>query len=208
MILAKTKTSTIRTAKSTFAISSIAARIISSYGAWIKKRARPELPRGAFYLSGDGAYVHPGNAQTRRIATFLDQFSADRFGYSFPRLHALSSELCSFRHRIRLVWQRGESRPLQMGPLYYVDSQSAVPAENTRTQARIRDIERLKLECPWASCEDGHLFLLGWDAGWESSGSSRENIETSAGNNCSFRFLESQARQSYAAPKSSAIDQT
>ena len=178
--------------------------------AWIKKRARSELPKEPFYLSGDGSYVPPyGNALSRRIASFLDQFSASGFPGAFPRLHGLSSELYSFRHRIRLVWQRGGSRPLQMGPLYGFASRPEEMAANTRTQARIRDIERLKLECPWASCEDGHLFLLGWDAGWESSGvldSLATSVDTKKP---SFPAGQtSEARQFYAAPSSSAISQT
>jgi hypothetical protein len=185
MIFAKSQTSTIRTSKSKFVRSSIAA--------WIKKRARPELPTEAFYLSGAGAYVHPGNALIRRIATFLDQFSADRFGYSFPRLHELFSELCSFRHRIALVWRRGGSRPLQMGPLCRIDSQSGAVVENTRTQSRIRDIERLKMEYSWVSCEDGYLFLLGWDAGWGSSGA-LGSLETNGDAKDSL-FLESQTSE-------------
>lgn len=200
MSLAKTQTSTIRNAKSKFVSSSIAA--------WIKKRARPELPKEPFYLSADGVYVSPyGNVLSRRIASFLDQFSASGFPCAFPRLHGVSSQLCSFRHRIRLVWRRGGSRPLQMGPLYGFASRPEEMAANTRTRSRIRDIERLKLECLWASCEDGHLFLLGWDAGWESSGASG-SLKTSVDTKKSS-FLASQtseARQFYAAPCSSAID--
>jgi hypothetical protein len=173
------------------------------------KEARGQFPTESFYLSEDGAYVPPRNRLYLRIATLLVGFSVSRLPYRFPRLHGLFSELRSFRQRIRLVWQRGESRPLQMGPLYRVDSQSGVMVENTRTQSRIRDIQRLKLECPWAACEDAHFFLLGWDAGWESSGAwgnPKTSVDTK---NSSFLAGQtSEARQFYVAPSSSAMLQT
>lgn len=182
---------------------------LSRVSRWIKKTARPELPTEPFYLSENGAYVLPGSVLIRQIANFLDQFSADRLGHSFPRLHGLFSELCSFRHRIRLVWQRGGNRPLQMGWLHRVDPQSGKVVENTRTQARTRDIGRLKDECPWMSCEDAYLFLLGWDfgwdlgfdLGWESNAHNRENTETSADSKNSFDSFGKTPRRGNLTPR-------
>jgi hypothetical protein len=173
---------------------------------WIKKKARLELPKEPGYLSKDGVYVSPyGNALTRRIATFLDQFLVSRFPYRFPKLRGLFSELRSFRHRIAPVCQRGESRPLQMGPLHRTDARSGAMVENTRKQSRIRGIERLRLEYPWAPCEDGYLFLLGWDAASESN-DALGSLKTS-GDNKNSSFLASQtseARQFYATHRCAA----
>jgi hypothetical protein len=148
---------------------------------WIKKKARPGIPLGAFSLSEDGVYVPPyRNGLTHRIATFLDQFSDDKFPHVFPRLNGLFSELRSFRHRIALVLKRGRNCQIQIGYLQHPDSHPYAIIENARTQCRIRDIERLEREFPWASFEDSRVFLSGWNAGWESRGS-LDTPETSGG---------------------------
>lgn len=108
------------------------------------------------------------NEQSSSSAKVVDQsWLSTTISWRFPRVRALLSELRSFRHRIVLLWRRGNTRPLNMGLAYQAtDGGSLVP--NRRTQSRIRDTQRLLSESRFLSLEDCHLFLCGWDAGWET----------------------------------------
>jgi hypothetical protein len=170
------------------------------------KEARGELPKEPFYLSEDGVYVPPRNERRSRISTFLAGFSVSKFPYRYPRLHALFLELRSFRHRIQLVWQQGGARLMQTGPVYQPQSHQTYLELNRQTQLRTQGIQHLFSGCPWLSGEDGHLFLMGWNMGWESR-DGLDNAEKRADTQFPLR-LQEKARQSYAAPSSSAIDQT
>jgi hypothetical protein len=150
---------------------------------WIRRRARPETPTQGLCPSVNGAYVPPyGNALTRRIASFLDQFSASRFPYRFPRLHGFYLEFRSFRHRIALVYKQGESRRLKTYPVFQDQNDPADYVWNKQTLARMYDTQHLFEGSPWLSAEDLYLFQLGWDAGWESHANNQENTGASEGN--------------------------
>lgn len=132
------------------------------------KAAYGELPTEPFYLSKNGVYVPPRNGRYLRIASLLAGFSISRLPYRFPRLHGLFLELCSFRHRIQLVWRRGGTCFLETGPVYQQTSLQSHPVLNRQTQLRTQGIQRLLSEYPWLSGEDCNLFLMGWNKGWKS----------------------------------------
>lgn len=153
-----------------------------------------ELPKEAFYLSEDGAYVPPRNGRYLRIANLLAGCSVSRLPYRLPRLYGLFLELRSFLHRIRLVWRRGGTCFLETGPVYQQTFLPSPLALNRQTQLRTHGIQRLLSDCPWLSGEDCYLFLMGWNVGWESC-DGLDTAKSSADTGDSFTLQTENARQ-------------
>jgi hypothetical protein len=107
------------------------------------------------------------NGQSPEIANPSVLPSVSKFPFRFPRLHGLFWELCSFLHRIQLVWQRGGTRPLEIGSVYQRQDNQTSYRVNMQTRARILDMQRLLVNFPSCSGQDCQFFLLGWNAGSE-----------------------------------------
>jgi hypothetical protein len=125
-------------------------------------------------------YVPSRKLHPEKVPNLWERLSRSKFPYRLPRFYGLILELRSSFHRIRLVWQRGEVRPLQMGPVWERVSPALLIA-NKRTRARTQGIQQLLSSLPWLSPEDGYLFLLGWDAGLEFGerpGTSTSSVHT------------------------------
>jgi|ERR1035441_9656683 hypothetical protein len=131
------------------------------------------LPDGFREIRQNAICAPPRTERCRRIASLLERLSTSRFPFRHPVLHGLILELCSFAHRTRLLWKRGDTRSVEMGSVWELDAQQHL-VPNRRTQARNADIQKLFSEYPWCSPEDWHVFLLGWDAGSEW----RKNYDT------------------------------
>jgi hypothetical protein len=101
--------------------------------------------------------------------------------------------------------KRGGTRLLETGQVYQQKDHRSCLVLNKQTQLRIRGIRHLLSAYPWWSGEDCYLFPMGWNTGWESceglgmAESSEDKQDPS---------VPPKARQSYAAPSSSAIDRT
>ena len=175
----------------------------------LTKGACLDLSKGVFYHgSQSGDCVRPCSERYPRHASFWDRLAASKFPFRHPLLHGLLLELCSFRHRIRLLWKRGGTRLLEIGSVYQEQGHPSCLVLNRQTHLRTQGIQRLLSECPWLTGEDCHLFLTGWNAALEScecSGTERSSVDR----RCPlFPLSQGEARQFYAAPSSSAIDQT
>lgn len=113
-----------------------------------------------------GVYDRPRKERSLKTSSLLERLSVSKFPLRCPRLYGLLFELRSFAHRIRSLWKRGHTRPIQIGLAFQLDAQQFL-VRNKRTQARSTDIQKLHADSPWLSLEDCHLFLRGWDAGEE-----------------------------------------
>jgi hypothetical protein len=103
-----------------------------------------------------------------RISSLWAWLSASSFPYRFRLLYGLLLELRSLFHRIQLLRRRGHSSQPRMGRVWtLVSSGQLVP--NAETQSRTLDMQQIRDRYPWLSPEDWNLFLIGWDAGWESN---------------------------------------
>jgi hypothetical protein len=89
-----------------------------------------------------------------------------RFLWRHQVLYGLLLEIGSCYHRIRLLCKQGRAPGLDMGSVW-LPYTSGNLIQNTTSQGRIRDIEKLRVAHPWASTEDVRMFLNGWDAGRE-----------------------------------------
>ena len=113
-----------------------------------------------------GVYDRLHKERFLKTSSLLERLSVSKFPLRSPRLYGLLFELRSFAHRIRSLWKRGHTRPIQIGLAFQLDAQQFL-VRNKRTQARSTDIRKLHADSPWLSLEDCHLFLRGWDAGEE-----------------------------------------
>ncbi len=117
----------------------------------------------------------PRIANQARISIRWERLSVSSFPYRHPILYALLLELRSSYHRIRLAWQRGGTREIQMGPTWQrLLSGHLIP--NKQTQGRIEDMRRWLSSREWSSPEEWDVFLKGWDAGWVF----RDRLDTEA----------------------------
>jgi hypothetical protein len=133
------------------------------------KEAHVDPSRGVVcWGSQGGVDAQPYNERYPKNANLPEQPSASKFPVRHPILHGLFLELCSFRHRIQLLWQQGGTRSLEIGPVYQQTNSQSYPVLNKQTHLRIQGIQRLLAECPWLSGEDCRLFLLGWNRALES----------------------------------------
>jgi hypothetical protein len=103
-----------------------------------------------------------------KTSSLWERLSVSTVPYRLQLLYGLLLELRSLYHRIRLlVLRKGMSLP-QMGRVFQLDDDGCL-VPNSRTQAHTMDMQQLRERHPWLSPEDWNLFLIGWDAGWESS---------------------------------------
>jgi hypothetical protein len=103
-----------------------------------------------------------------KTSSLWDALSLSMFPYRFRLLYRLLVEFRSFYHRIRLLRLRNCISQPRMGREFLLDASGHLVL-NTRTQAHTLDMQRIRERHPWLSPEDWNLFLIGWDAGWESS---------------------------------------
>jgi hypothetical protein len=102
-----------------------------------------------------------------RMSSLWESLSLSKFSCRFQLLYGLLLERRSLYHRIRLLRLRNHiSRP-RMGQEFQQDTSGHLRL-NRRTQARTKDMQRIRERHPWLSLEDWNLFLVGWGAGWES----------------------------------------
>jgi hypothetical protein len=102
-----------------------------------------------------------------KTSSLWGALSLSRFPYRFRLLYGLLVECRSLYHRIRLLRLRnGRSQP-RMGREFLLDASGHLVL-NKRTQAHTQDMQQIRARHPWLSPEDWNLFLIGWDAGWES----------------------------------------
>jgi hypothetical protein len=114
-----------------------------------------------------------------KTSILWERLSTSRFPYRHTRLYALLLELRSSYHRILLVWKRGDIREIQTGLVWEKISPECLTL-NRRTLGRKTDMQLLLSSLPWLSPEDWHLFLLGWDGGWECRANT--SMELNSGN--------------------------
>jgi hypothetical protein len=126
-----------------------------------KKEVFLDATRGVILMGRSAIGDQPNNGQSPEIANPSAVPSVSMFPCRYPRLHGLFLELCSFLHRIPLVWRQDGTRPLEIGSLYKRQDNQTSFRVNTQTQARIRDMQRLQAGIPWCSGEDCQFFLLG-----------------------------------------------
>jgi hypothetical protein len=130
-----------------------------------KREVDLDATQGVALMGRSAIGDHSDNGQSPEIANTSEVHSVSRFPYHYPRLHGLFLELCSFLHRIPLVWRQGGTRPLEIGSVYQRQDDQISFRVNMQTQARILDMQQLLASVPWCSGEDCQLFLLGWNAG-------------------------------------------
>jgi hypothetical protein len=143
--------------------------------------SRLALPSGFREIRQSGACAQPHTAPSPKTASLLQRLSVSSFPFRHPLLYGSLLELRSLIGRIRCLWKQGDIRPIEIGLVYQQESAGSHLVRNRRSQARSRGIQQLLVACPWASSEDGRLFLAGWDAAeeWHKSLDSAENSECS-----------------------------
>jgi hypothetical protein len=108
-----------------------------------------------------------------KTSSLWGALSLSRFPYRFRLSYGLLVECRSLYHRIRLLRLRNCISQSRMGPAFRLDACGRL-IMNRRTQAHTRDMQQIRERHSWLSPEDWNLFLIGWDAGWESG--TREGI--------------------------------
>jgi hypothetical protein len=132
-----------------------------------KKEAFLDVTQGVVRMRRGVIGDRSGNGQNPEIANPSALPSVSKFPYRYSKLHGLFWELCSFLHRSGLVWQRGGTRPLEIGSVYQRQDNQTSYRVNMQTRARIPDMQRLLVNFPSCSGQDCQFFLLGWNAGSE-----------------------------------------
>jgi len=130
-----------------------------------KKEVFLDVTQGVVRMDRGATDGQPRSEPNLRTSNSMASLSVSKFPFRFPILHGLFLELRSFLHRSQLVWQRGGTRPLEIGSVYQRQDDQISFRVNMQTQARILDMQRLMASVPWCSGEDCQLFLLGWNAG-------------------------------------------
>jgi hypothetical protein len=122
--------------------------------------------------------VHFHTYTLGRTSSLWESLSLSTFPYRFQLLYGLLLECRSLYHRIRLLRLRNHISQPRMGRELQRDTFGYLRL-NRRTQAHTTDMQRIRERHPWLSPEDWNLFLIGWDAGWESGrhGDIPENSE-------------------------------
>jgi hypothetical protein len=174
------------------------------------KTDRPSYDGDGLPLDLDKVGVLPSIAMNLRTASPSVEPMVSTFPYRHPLLHGSFLELCSLFHRIRSLWKRGRIREIEIGLVYQQSLSLGFLVRNERTQGRIQGIQKLLSDFPFLSGEDLHLFLLGWDAAeeWQNRMDTLESNGSTHRDPSSNPFVGCIAGKSYAAPSSSAIDQT
>jgi hypothetical protein len=97
------------------------------------------------------------NAQTRAVKAHT---------YARLAVDAIRSDLRSLVPRIRYTRFHKLDQFLRFGKMVEVQPDQTL-APNKRTHARIRDTQLLQKNLPWVTAVDCHLYLEGWNRGYE-----------------------------------------
>jgi hypothetical protein len=148
---------------------------------FVKTGSRPTPPNELREIHRSAACVHSRTAPSRKTPSLLERLSLSKFPWRHPVLYGSLLELRSLVGRIQCLRRQGDIRPIEIGLVYQQTSAGSHLVRNRRSQARSRGIQQLLAACPWASNEDGRLFLAGWDAAeeWREILDSAENSERS-----------------------------
>lgn len=103
---------------------------------------------------------------SRRGQSGFRQRLVEDFSFRHPVLHGLWLEVHSCYQRIQLLCKRGRICRLDMGRMLVELSDHRL-VENTTSQGRIQNMQKVLSIRSWASPEDMRMFLLGWDLGRE-----------------------------------------
>ena len=127
---------------------------------------------GSTRCTGDLSSERLGDARFHtytlaRTSSLWESLFLSTFAYRFRLLYGLLLECRSLYHRIRLLRLRNGICQPRMGREFQRDTSGHLIL-NKRTQAHTRDMQLIRERYPWLSPEGWNLFLIGWDAGWES----------------------------------------
>jgi hypothetical protein len=109
--------------------------------------------------------VHEGTAEGRKVGNRMCQVLFEGLR-NHPRLRMLLSECRSFLHRTYIVLTSKDTHRVPMGSAY-LESPSGYLYQNIRTDACIRDIERISSNRLWATPLDWAAYRDSWEAGVE-----------------------------------------
>jgi hypothetical protein len=109
------------------------------------------------------------NAHFRRLGEALSNVytrASQAFAFLHLAVDATRSEIRSLVPRIGYIRSYKLDQFLRFGKMVEVRPDQSL-APNRRTHARIRDTQLLQQNLPWVTVVDCHLFLEGWNKGYE-----------------------------------------